>query len=141
MKKVLLIISCVISILLFTSSSQKSDGFINITYNQVVNGWAMEGNNCAGCSGFYYKIMRTEYPHVDGYYYYYIYGYSNSYYSNGIAAPTRINGLKIYVGGRHVKTKTYTILNVNISEFIELAKNTDPGESIDISYDNIEIVY
>ena len=57
---------------------------INITLNQVQNGWAVTGQTCAGCASYWYQVWVSQSAHraEDGQYYYYYYFkyFSNSYY-------------------------------------------------------------
>jgi hypothetical protein len=87
---------------------------LNITNNQVYNGWALNGNVCAGCPSYYYMIIRSSnmIRAEDGgyYYYFYFYFYSNSYYSNGTPAGTYLSDIKFYANGNFIFSVPYILV-------------------------------
>lgn len=76
---------------------------INITLNQVQNGWARQGQACAGCPSYWYQVLVSQQPiqAEDGLYYYYYYFnfFSNSHYTNGVQASTYLSQVNFYYNG------------------------------------------
>lgn len=92
----------------------KSTPTINITLNQIQNGWARTGNPCAGCPSYWCQITRTQQMHVaeDGifYYYYYFHLFSNSFYTNGVQAGTYLSQVNFYHNGTLTISSPYILL-------------------------------
>lgn len=63
--------------------------------NGYYNTWLLSNESCYGCGSFYVMIVNNP-NQVDGYYYYDIYFWSNSFYGNGYAANTYIKPVNIY---------------------------------------------
>jgi hypothetical protein len=87
---------------------------LNITLNQVQNGWALIGNSCHGCASYWYQVLRSQQMHQaeDGQYYYYFYFnfFSNSRYANGQNAGTYLNQLNFYYNGNHSFSVPYILV-------------------------------
>ena len=60
--------------------------------------WQAYGNTCAGCGSFFVMVSNNPVP-INGYYYYDIYFWSNSFYQNGYASNTYIKQINIYATG------------------------------------------
>lgn len=60
------------------------------------NTWVESNTTCAGCGSFYVMIVNEKTKAKDGYYYMYVYLWSNSYYSNGYTASSYIKNINIY---------------------------------------------
>ena len=88
-KNLLLIIAVIFSI--NTTIAQTNITIGNGSYNS----WALSNTACYGCGSFYTMIVNNPNP-IDGYYYYDIYLWSNSYYTNGYAANTYVKPINIY---------------------------------------------
>ena len=88
-KKILLTLLLTLSI---SASSQNQMTFYSNHYNQ----WYMSNQPCYGCGSFYITIANTTYPDKSGLYYYDIYLWSNSFYTNGYAASSYVKNIKIY---------------------------------------------
>jgi hypothetical protein len=63
------------------------------TYNK----WVLSNSTCSGCGSFYIMVTNQLYPANDGYYYYDIYLWSNSFYTNGYAASSYVKNIKISI--------------------------------------------
>ena len=89
---------------------------INITLNQIQNGWARMGTTCAGCPSYWYQVSRTQQMHVaeDGnaYYYYFFHFFSNSFYTNGVQAGTYLSQVSFYHNGALAFNTPYILLPV-----------------------------
>jgi len=87
---------------------------LNITLNQVQNGWATPRTACAGCASYWYQVFVTQSPQKaeDGnyYYYYYFKFFSNSYYSNGTPAATYLSQVNFYTNGNFLFSTSYILL-------------------------------
>ena len=87
---------------------------INITSNQVQNGWAMNGYACAGCPSYYFQVFVTNqaYQAEDGQYYYYFFFkfFSNSHYTNGSQASTYLSQVNYYINGSQVYFDQYILI-------------------------------
>ena len=94
---------------------------INITMNQVQNGWAHWGNVCAGCPAYFYQVLVTQQPHQaeDGnYYYYYYFNYfSNSHYTNGAKASTYLSVVNFYANNQFIFQAQYILVAPNQNVF------------------------
>ena len=115
---------------------------LNITTNVVANGWAMIGNTCAGCAGYYYRITKTSQPHHakddNTYYYYYIWFFSNSYYSNGAEASTYLTGVVAYINGREMITLPYALVTRMENYFVWL-RTSDPYAIITFTVNKMSV--
>jgi hypothetical protein len=110
MKKLLIFILLVIGS--FVVQAQKYDVIIYKNWTSIYN------NNCESATGtcidFYYAITRTNnkvYNPQDGqfYYYYYLMVQSNSTYSNGTWAYTKLDGVSFYLNGVQVYHEPYVL--------------------------------
>lgn len=88
---------------------------VNITINQVQNGWAQMGNACAGCPSYFYQVLITNqaYQAEDGQYYYYFFFkfFSNSHYTNGSPASTYLSQVNYFVNGSQVYFDQYILVS------------------------------
>lgn len=87
---ILLIISPLISI---PKSSDNST--TQIDRNGYVYNWKMYNRSCSNCESFYYKIERTIHPDKNGFYFFYLYFYSNTF-SNGVLTFSYIKNINVY---------------------------------------------
>ena len=94
---------------------------INLTDNPVQNGWAIIGSPCSGCASFFYQITRTTQVHLaeNGiyYYYYYFLFFSNSYYTDGLPAPTYLTDVTFTVDGIILINTPYILIEAGIQKF------------------------
>lgn len=90
-----LIKKILLTLLLTLSIGVKSQNQMTF-YNNHYNKWYVSNQSCYGCGSFYIMIVNTPYPDNYGMYYYDIYLWSNSFYSNGYAASSYIKNIKIY---------------------------------------------
>lgn len=56
---------------------------------------ANPNKGCYGCASFYYKIERTINPDKEGFYHYFLYLMSNSFYKSGNLTGTYVRDIKI----------------------------------------------
>lgn len=89
---------------------------VNITINQIQNGWARLGTICAGCPSYWYQVTRTQQMHraEDGtmYYYYFFHFFSNSSYTNGSPAGTYLSQVYFFHNGELIISTPYLLLPV-----------------------------
>lgn len=89
---------------------------LNITMNQVQNGWAIIGNSCYGCASYWYQVLRSQQMHQaeDGQYYYYFYFnfFSNSRYANGQNAGTYLSQVNFFYNGNFTFSIPYILIPV-----------------------------
>lgn len=83
-----------ITLALFVSFNANAQNSITIGPGNYGK-WLLSNESCYGCGSFYVMVTNTYNP-ADGFYYYDIYLWSNSYYSNGYTANTYIKGVNIY---------------------------------------------
>jgi hypothetical protein len=88
-KKIIIILFAILSF-----NSIKSQNVITIG-NENYNQWVLSNNTCYGCGSFYVMVVNNPTP-IKGYYYYDIYFWGNSFYSNGYAANSYIKFIDIY---------------------------------------------
>lgn len=82
-------------ILFFVSNKIESQNTISINpYNY--NRWIMSNETCSGCGSFYLMVVNSQYPDQNGFYYYDIYLWSNSYYLNGFASSSYVKNIIVY---------------------------------------------
>lgn len=89
-KKTLLTLAIIFSI--GNTMAQNSVLISNYNYNT----WLLSNNTCSGCGSFFVMVVNNPIP-SNGYYYYDIYFWSNSFYTNGFAANTYIKPVNIYI--------------------------------------------
>lgn len=58
--------------------------------------WKLSNRPCNGCGSFYISVTRTVSPDAKGLYWFYIYFWNNSFYSNGGVASTYIRDIEVY---------------------------------------------
>lgn len=121
----------------------KNIQLIDITFNPVIEGWAIEGVACAGCPSFYYKVFVSAIPHQAEnslyYYYYYFYFYSNSYYSDGTPASTYLNNVTFTLNGINVFTIPYIVLNTNEVSYVAWLRYVDQMAVVGYSVSQINV--
>ena len=80
---------------LFSSSTLKvgAQNYITVFPSQY-NSWVLSNTSCYGCGSFYVIVTNSGY--IDGYYYYDIYLWSNSFYTNGYTANSYIKNMNVY---------------------------------------------
>jgi len=111
MKKfILILLFALFSLFSFPQNIKDANvDYVNITHEQVANGWAVSNQSCYNCASFYYKILRTKYPE-EGYYYYYIYLYSNSFDAQGYLRSTYVSGINLYIDNNLVEKIGYVLV-------------------------------
>jgi hypothetical protein len=112
---------------------------INVTANQVVNGWAKYNNECLGCVSFFYQVRRTAGIHIDGYYYYYVYFHSNSYYSNAIKSSTYLSGVKFYLNQKFVFQKDYILIKPGEPQYVAWLRSKASHSYVNFTWQNLNI--
>lgn len=86
----------ILLILFFTFSFKvKSQNSIYINSTQY-NNWQLSNSSCYGCGSFYIMVTNTKYPNKKGLYYYDIYLWSNSFYTNGYTSSSYVKNINIY---------------------------------------------
>jgi hypothetical protein len=60
------------------------------------NTWVESNTTCAGCGSFYAMVVNEKVRAKDGYYYMYVYLWSNSYYANGYTASSYIKHINFF---------------------------------------------
>jgi hypothetical protein len=60
------------------------------------NNWLISNQTCAGCGSFFIMVVNSP-MQSDGYYYYDVYLWSNSFYSNGFAASSYVKNIKVSI--------------------------------------------
>ena len=113
---------------------------INITQNQVVNGWAKFKTECLGCVSFYYQIRRTAGMYSDGKYYFYIYLHSNSYSTAGFQAATYLRNIKFYMNNNLVFNLDYVLVEPGGPQHVAWLTSPDPMTLVTFTWEN-SIVY
>jgi hypothetical protein len=107
---------------------------INITPNQIKNGWGQVGNECAGCPSFFYQVSRTKqvYQAEDGiyYYYYYFHFFSNSYYSDGSIATTYLTNVDFIADGVLLIKSPYILLEAGSQKFGAWIRTRNPNSRV-----------
>lgn len=137
----------------FSFSQVNNDNIpkVNITHNQVVNGWAKFKTECNGCVSFYYQILKNTLPVKEAYqnkegvyylnyYYYYFYFFSNSKYVNGNSASTYLTNLSFYADGELIFKKDYILIEPGKSVYGAWIKTTNPNAYISFNWENA-IIY
>lgn len=60
------------------------------------NEWQVSGDACYGCGNAWITVTRSAYINKYGYYEYYFWAATNSYYNNGIASNSYIENINVY---------------------------------------------
>jgi len=89
-KRLLIILAFV-----FSANTMSAQNSILLNYGNY-NEWVLSNNTCNGCSSFFAMVVNNPTP-SNGYYYYDIYLWGNSFYSNGYAANTYIKSVNVYM--------------------------------------------
>lgn len=92
MKKIIFIILIFLSTNFCYSQEQ-----IHVDKTGYSYDWKLSNKACNGCASFYVQICRTKSYAKNGYYTYYVYFYSNSFYANGHIASTYIIDINIFI--------------------------------------------
>lgn len=118
---------------------------VNITNNkaQGANGWAINGNVCAGCASYFYKILRTKtsYKAEDGlnYYYYYFYFYSNSFLNDKTYTNTYLKDINFLVDGETTFSIPYLLLEVEKVVYGAWIRSLNPFTNVEFNVTNISV--
>lgn len=140
MKKLLLILILFLSS--FAVVAQKSSDFATYQDWKIVY-----SNNCESkttqCYDFYYAITRSVnkmYNPQDGryYYYYYLIVQSNSTYSGGTWAYTKLSGVNFYLNGQPVYYEPYLLFREKKTVCI-FWHPTDSHAQITFKWSNISV--
>ena len=123
--------------------NSESTPSINITINQIQNGWARIGNSCAGCPSYWFKITRTQQMHQaeDGqaYYYFYFHFYSNSFYTNGVQAGTYLSQVKFFHNGALLINTPYILVPAGQHVDGAWMRSQDPNASVTFSVSQMSV--
>jgi len=146
MLKFLIKISLLFLLLLPTKvASQSSITLGSSQYNQ----WIQVGNTCYGCSSFFIKVINTTRPDSKGLYYYDVYLWSNSFYSNGYVGSTYVKNIKVYA--KDISGAETFILKLDYAlvppksdyfnghYYLAYVYSTSARQIIKIKWDNIEV--
>lgn len=60
------------------------------------NNWIQSNPTCAGCGSFFVMVVNEKYQAKNGYYYSYIYLWSNSYFPNSYASSSYIKNIEVF---------------------------------------------
>ena len=116
---------------------------INITINPYINGWALNGESCAGCPSYFFAVLRSQELHMaeDGmyYYYYYIFFNSNSYYSNGNQAATYLENESFIEYGNVIFNTPYILLAPNEQTYKAWVRSTNPYANVTFFVQNYRV--
>lgn len=83
-----------ISLCLLLISPAKSQNSMEIGSGNY-GAWQLSNKSCYGCGSFFVMVVNNPKP-AKGYYYYDIYLWSNSFYTNGYAANTYVKQISVY---------------------------------------------
>lgn len=116
---------------------------INITMNQVQNGWALNGNSCYGCPSYWYQVLRSQqmYQAEDGqmYYYFYFNFFSNSRYTNGQNAGTYLSQLNFYYNGNFAFSVPYILVPVGQTIWGAWMRTQNPNSMVSFTVSQITV--
>ena len=139
MKKFLFII-----FFLFFSFSIKNNGFSQnpVTDSKFITyiNWNLSNQGCFGCSSFYWSVVRTLSPDLNGYYYFYPYFYSNSFYVNGTWATTYVSDIFVYSDNLVIKQVSWVTFKESYSPVILWFKSKKQNPLIVIKWSQIKIL-
>jgi len=76
----------------FNTSAQNS----MVIYPSDYKNWMTSNQTCAGCGSFFVMVVNNPVPY-NGYYYYDVYLWSNSFYQNGYASSSYVKNIKISI--------------------------------------------
>lgn len=88
-------ITLLLFILSFIPQKINAQNSMIITSSNYKN-WQISNQTCAGCGSFFVMVVNNPIP-SNGYYYYDIYLWSNSFYPNGYAASSYVKNIKISI--------------------------------------------
>jgi len=80
------------------SINANAQGNMVINYNQY-NKWVLSNSPCVGCGSFYVMVVNNPTPNNRGYYFYDVYCWTNSSYTNGYLASTYLKNINFYFVG------------------------------------------
>ena len=136
-KKLLITLSIVLC-----SSNINAQNFF-VVGNGNYSTWNLTNQTCYGCGSFFIMVANNPTP-SNGYFYYDIYFWSNSFYTNGYAANTYIKEINVYAvdpKGRDVPVLyvPYTLVppksySFNGSFYIGYVYSVSPIQTIKISW-------
>lgn len=143
LKKLFLTVSIILS-LVCSSYAQLKVHQDNIGTNYV---WNLSNAPCYGCGSFYVSVWDDPQVGVNGYYTFYVYAWSNSYFGTGLAANSYISDINIYyldMSGRqsHILGPFYKIATPKKVGFdgysvVAILYSTDPKQIIHITWGQI----
>ncbi len=91
-----LLLSAVVVLFSFTTFAQSTE---NLVVHTDVTGkkydWTLSNTGCYGCASFYWRIMRSKTVDIDGFYEYYMFFSTNSFYKDKILTSTYITDIVI----------------------------------------------
>jgi hypothetical protein len=96
--KLLLLLALILAPQISSTNNYESENYQKIENNNniIVQNWTLIGDNCWGCAGVFYRIDMSRTRNSYGFYEFYIYLYSNSWWPNEIPANTMCNNIKIF---------------------------------------------
>lgn len=116
---------------------------INITSNQIQNGWSHHGTSCAGCPAYWCQILRsqTQIQAEDGVYYYYYYFnfFSHSFYTNGSQASTYLSQLNFYHDDIFAFSAQYILLPAGQTIWGAWMRLSTPNSAVTFTVTNISV--
>ena len=116
---------------------------MNITLNQIRNGWAHWGAVCSGCPAYYYQILRskTKIQAEDGifYYYYYFNFYSDSFYTNGAQSSTYLTDINYYFNGIFMLNIQYLLLSPGQAVWGSWMRSQTENASVSFTVTNVSV--
>lgn len=144
-KKILL--SFLLLLVFYFPSKLQAQTTIHIDRTGYKYDWALSNEARYGQGSFYLKVERTIFPNEKGYYFFYVYFYSNSFYLNGQLASTYITDVNMYMispmGYKQQITKPfYVLVPPKSNAFNGVYKgaylySTDPKQIIEITWESI----
>ena len=103
----------------------------------------MEPLSCAGCANFYFMVKRSATPHQAEdslyYFYYYVFIYSNSFYSDGNLASTYLKGVQFTLNGIPVFSTNYILAEPGVPTYAAWIRYVEPTNQIAIEPTNINV--
>jgi hypothetical protein len=143
MKKIfILILLFIISINAFSQSFIKQNEYKPEKEKNVnFSDWKLSNEGCFGCASFYWKVMKNPIPDKDGFYYYYIYFYSNSFYKSGDYASTFVFGVNLNIDGSFLlKLPIFISFKEEHSPQLLWFKTKNPNPSIILKWTGVKVI-
>lgn len=113
------------------------------------NKWIESNPTCPGCGSFFTMIVDEKTQAKNGYYYFYVYLWSNSYYGNTYAASSYVKNIEIFFINADglemsVINFTYALIPPKSNYFngwFQLAYlyNTHPNQTIRIKWSEVKV--